>query len=94
MCRSAEYAKMLKESVAIIDMTSKKDCIQYCLGSNAPDEEVRAQMISAENQYLLFGEGDDGLVFHNDVLSVYATSSADFQTYPNCFSCKKQYLCH
>lgn len=23
-CRSAEYAKMLKESVAIIDMTSKK----------------------------------------------------------------------
>ena len=51
-------------------------------------------MISAENQYLLFGEGDDGLVFHNDVLSVYATSSADFQTYPNCFSCEKQYLCH
>ena len=94
MCRSAEYAKMLKESVAIIDMTSKKDCIQYCLGSNAPDEEVRAQMISAENQYLLFGEGDDGLVFHNDVLSVYATASADFQTYPNCFSCKKQYLRH
>lgn len=40
-----EYAKMLKESVAIIDMTSKTDCIQYCLdrvkqevGSYDPDE--------------------------------------------------------
>ena len=36
---------MLKESVSIIDMTSKTDCIQYCLdrvkqeiGSFAPDE--------------------------------------------------------
>ena len=54
MCRSAEYAKMLKESVAIIDMTSKKDCIQYCLGSNAPDEEVRAQMMA-----VLIGVVDD-----------------------------------
>ena len=41
----AEKAKMLKESVAIIDMTSKTDCIQYCLdrvkqevGSFDPDE--------------------------------------------------------
>lgn len=40
-----DYAKMLKESVAIIDMTSKTDCIQYCLdrvkqevGSFDPDE--------------------------------------------------------
>ena len=40
-----DYAKMLKESVAIIDMTSKTDCIQYCLdrvkqevGSYDPDE--------------------------------------------------------
>ena len=40
-----DYAKMLKESVAIIDMTSKTDCIQYCLdrvkqevGSVDPDE--------------------------------------------------------
>lgn len=40
-----DYAKMLKESVAIIDMTSKTDCIQYCLdrvkqevGSYNPDE--------------------------------------------------------
>lgn len=40
-----DYARMLKESVAIIDMTSKTDCIQYCLdrvkqevGSFDPDE--------------------------------------------------------
>lgn len=40
-----DYAKMLKESVAIIDITSKTDCIQYCLdrvkqevGSFDPDE--------------------------------------------------------
>ena len=40
-----DYAQMLKESVAIIDMTSKTDCIQYCLdrvkqevGSYDPDE--------------------------------------------------------
>ena len=40
-----DYAMMLKESVAIIDMTSKTDCIQYCLdrvkqevGSYDPDE--------------------------------------------------------
>lgn len=40
-----DYAKMVKESVAIIDMTSKTDCIQYCLdrvkqevGSFDPDE--------------------------------------------------------
>ena len=40
-----DYAKMLKESVAIIDMTSKTDCIQYCLdrvkqevGSYDPNE--------------------------------------------------------
>ena len=40
-----DYAQMLKESVAIIDMTSKTDCIQYCLdrvkqevGSYNPDE--------------------------------------------------------
>lgn len=40
-----DYAKMLKESVAIIDIISKTDCIQYCLdrvkqevGSFDPDE--------------------------------------------------------
>ena len=40
-----DYSKMLKESVAIIDMTCKTDCIQYCLdrvkqevGSYDPDE--------------------------------------------------------
>lgn len=52
-----DYAKMLKESVAIIDMTSKTDCIQYCLervkqevGSYDPDElfKVASQTVDPE----------------------------------------------